>query len=54
MNNLKPIPKFRPHGIECKGCQNYMLDCTFESQDDRDVMINVLDKHIQCIEKELT
>lgn len=53
MTNLKPIPRYNNHGQECKGHANWMLDCTFEDIDSREIMINVLDKHIEGIEREL-
>ena len=43
---LRPIPRFNDHGVNCKGHANWMLDCTFENQEDRDVLIRVLDKYI--------
>ena len=43
---LKAYPRFNDHGVNCKGHQNWMLDNDFTKQEDRDNMINVLDKHI--------
>ena len=48
---LTPIPRFNNHGKECEKHANWMLDCTFENQEERDLMINVLDKHIANLEK---
>ena len=48
---LEPIPRHNNHGQECKGHANWMLDCTFETQEERDIMISVLDKHIANLEK---
>lgn len=41
-----PIPRFNDHGPACKGHANWMLDCTFEKQEERDVMINALNNYI--------
>lgn len=43
---LKPIPRFNDHGANCKGHGNWMLDCTYEKQEDRDNLIKVLDNYI--------
>lgn len=47
MNNkiYEPIAPFKDHQ-NCKGHGNYMLDCTFETREERDMMIRVLDNHI--------
>jgi hypothetical protein len=42
----KPIARFNDHGATCKGHANWMLDCEFTKQEERDVMINVLDRLI--------
>lgn len=47
------IPRFNDHGAGCKGHANHMLDCEYERQEDRDVMIKVLDKYIGEYDKEL-
>ena len=39
----KPIPRFNDHGANCKGHQNWMLDNTFENQEDRDILIKAID-----------
>lgn len=46
MEKLKAIPRFNNHGKECQGHSNWMLDCEFTTQEERDILINVLDKHI--------
>ncbi len=50
---LKPIPRFNDHGAGCKGHANWMLDCTFEKQEERDVMIQTLDHYISRFDKEI-
>ena len=47
------IPRFNDHGAGCKGHANHMLDCEYERQEDRDVMINVLDRHIADYERKI-
>lgn len=46
----KPIPRFNDHGAGCKGHANWMLDCTFEEQEDRDSMVKALDSTIRSYE----
>lgn len=41
---LKPIPVFNPH-TNCKGHANFMLDCTYEKQEERDLLIKVLENY---------
>lgn len=43
---LSPIPKFVDHK-NCKGHQNWMLDCEFTKQEDRDTLIRALENHIE-------
>jgi hypothetical protein len=40
------IPKFNDHGSNCKGHANYMLDCEYENQEDRELLVKVLDNYI--------
>lgn len=42
---FEPIKPFNDH-IGCKGHANYMLDCTYERKEDRDLIIKVLDNYI--------
>ena len=48
---LKPIPKFRPHGAECKNCGNWMLDCEYTRQEERDNLIRCINNYLD--EKQL-
>ena len=43
---LEAIPRFNDHGIGCKQHANWMLDCEFTKQEERDVMINALKNYI--------
>lgn len=47
MTNLPPLaPKFNDH-VNCKGHANWMLDCTFEKEEEREVMKKSLDNYLQ-------
>ena len=50
---MKPIPRFNDHGATCKGHSNFMLDCDMTRQEDRYVMIKVLDRYMAEYDKEL-
>lgn len=39
---FKPIPAFNDHP-NCKGHGNYMLDCTYETQEERDLLSKCID-----------
>lgn len=41
---VKPIPKFNDHA-NCKGHANFMLDCTYEEQEDRNLLIGIIDRY---------
>jgi len=45
IEKLKKIKAFNDHS-NCKGHGNWMLDCEFESQEDRDVLIKCLNNYI--------
>lgn len=44
---FKPIPKFNDHGSSCSGHANVMLDCTYEKQEERNLIIHCLDNYIE-------
>lgn len=48
---LKPIPRFNDHGPTCKGHGNWMLDCEFTRQEDRDLMIRIIDNAIASYDR---
>ena len=41
----KSFPKFNNHGSSCKGHENYMLDCTYEKEEDRQLLLKVLNHY---------
>ena len=41
-----PIPKFNDH-VNCKGHANHMLDCTYETQIERDILLKVLNDYLK-------
>lgn len=41
-----PIPRFNDHGSTCKGHANWMLDCEYTKQEERDLLVSVLDNYI--------
>lgn len=41
-----PIPKFNDHGSACSGHANFMLDCTYEKKEDRELLSRVVDNYI--------
>lgn len=43
----KLFPAFNDHGGACKGHANFMLDCTYEKQDERDLLVSVLSSYIR-------
>jgi hypothetical protein len=43
---FEPIPAFNDH-TNCKGHGNWMLDCTFEKEEERGVLIKALDNYIE-------
>ena len=44
------IEPFKDHS-NCTGHANYMLDCTYEDKEDRDLLSNVLDYYIKDYEE---
>ncbi len=40
----KPIPPFNDHQ-NCKGHANYYLDCTYETQAERDLLVQVINNY---------
>ena len=42
---LQKIPAFNDHGSNCSGHANFMLDCTYEKQDDRDLIIKIVENY---------
>ena len=50
---MKKIEPFNDHGSNCKGHANYMLDCTFERKEDRDLLDSVLTHYEKQYEKKL-
>ena len=50
MEKLEPIEKFndcKARGHTCKGHNNHWLDCTYETQDERDLLVKILDNRIE-------
>lgn len=50
MSNKKTfeaIPKLNDHGSSCSGHANYMLDCTYEKQEDRTLIVSCLNNYIE-------
>ena len=47
-SKLTPIPPFNPHGKGCSGHQDSYLDCTYEEQGERDLLIRCLDNYIEA------
>jgi len=43
---FEPIPRFNDHGAGCKGHLNWMLDCTMEKQEEREIMIKSIENYI--------
>jgi len=43
---FEPIPKFNDHGSSCSGHGNFMLDCTYEKQEDRLLIAKCIDNYI--------
>jgi hypothetical protein len=43
---LTPIPPFNPHGKGCSGHQDSYLDCTYEEQSERDLLVRCLSNYI--------
>ena len=41
------FPPFNDHGAGCKGHANFLLDCTYEKQEDRDLLVTVLSAYIR-------
>lgn len=46
------IEPFKDHQ-NCSGHANYMLDCTYEKKEDRDLLTQVLDNRIANYEKDI-
>ena len=46
------VKPFNDHS-QCTGHRNWMLDNTMEKVEDREIMINILDRHIKDYEKKL-
>lgn len=44
---LKKVPRFNDHGSACHGHQNWMLDCEFERQSERDVLARAIDNYLR-------
>jgi hypothetical protein len=42
---LTPIPGFKDHS-NCQGHANWMLDCTFTTQEERDILIAAIDNYL--------
>ncbi len=38
-------PRFNPHGAECKGHGIYMLDIDYSEQQERDLLVKVLENY---------
>lgn len=45
IKKLNKIPAFNDHGPTCHGHANFMLDCTYEKKEDRDLITNILDNY---------
>jgi len=43
----KQTPRFNDHGSSCKGHSNALLDCTFETQDEVDLLVKILDNYVE-------
>lgn len=50
MKTFKPIQRFNDHGASCKGHANFMLDSTYEDEDDRKALILALNSSINSIQ----
>lgn len=46
MYKYKKFAPFKDH-LNCVGHANYMLDCTYEDEDDRKLLIQVLENYIK-------
>jgi len=44
---MKAIPRFNDHGSACKGHANYMLDCEYTKQEERDLLIGIIDNYLK-------
>lgn len=40
------VPRFNDHGSNCSGHTNYVLDCDYTKQQDRELLSKVLDNYI--------
>lgn len=49
----KSFPRFNDHVSSCKGHANFMMDCEFEKEEDRSLMISVLERLTTQLDKEL-
>ena len=49
----KKFPAFKDHS-NCQGHANYYLDCEYENEDERELLISILDRRIKQNEKELS
>ena len=41
-----PVAPFNPHGSTCKGHGMSFLDCTYETKEERDLMVQILNNYI--------
>lgn len=45
-----PCPKFNDHGSSCKGHSNAVLDCTFETKEEVDLLKKIIGNYIDTEE----
>lgn len=43
----KPVARFNDHGSECKGHANVLLDSTYETQEEVDLIKKVLTNYVR-------
>ncbi len=49
-----PVPRFVEDSHKgCKGHGNHMLDCDYTKQEDRDLLVSILDDRIAQYEKDI-
>jgi len=48
---FKPVQRFNDHGSGCKGHANFMLDCTYENKEDRDLLHTILGNYTNSDEQ---
>ncbi len=49
---FKPIPSFNPH-TNCKGHGMSFLECEYTKQEERDLLVRIIDNYLSHYETEL-